>query len=95
MKTITEKDIKNIFVESWHSRLNALQEKHVDLKTDINVPNEGNIDVLSTGLKIIHKKSGFLYTVDTLGSDDIVLKSPQGKRFKITKQELESDYELG
>jgi hypothetical protein len=95
MKSLTEKDIKGILIEVWNSRLSVLHEKHVELKADIDVPNEGNVDVLSTGLKIIHKKSGFLYTVDALGSDSVVLKSPQGKRFKITKQELESDYELG
>lgn len=51
-------------------------------------------NVISNGLKIKHKKSGFLYTVASINIDDIELKTPEGTEFLIDKKTLENDYEI-
>ena len=95
MKDYTENDVRRLFAESWTSRIALLAEKTINLSTTADVPKEGEVEVLSKGLKVLHKKSGFLYTVDTIGSTGVVLKTPEGKKFEVSKSELEKEYELG
>ena len=51
-------------------------------------------NVLSPELKLRHKGSGLLYTIDSVGPRDAILRTPEGGTFLVDKDELEADYEL-
>jgi hypothetical protein len=50
--------------------------------------------VISPELKIIHKKSGIRYTIDSVGPRDCILRTPEGEKILVGKEEIESAYEL-
>ena len=51
-------------------------------------------DVLSKGLKIRHKKSGVMYTVQNVGYDDALLTTPDGKTIQLDKETIAKEYDL-
>ena len=50
-------------------------------------------DLVSTGFKVKHKKSGILYTVNKKKDDTVILKTPTQKKFQVSSDEFEEDYE--
>lgn len=91
MKTLSENDIIELFREEWDKKLR-------ELDAQLGMCFEGDtMDAkasISAGLKLKHKKSGLKYTVDSVGPSDVVLKNPEGKKFTIDQEELQSNYEL-
>lgn len=92
MKTLHEKDIIRLMKEEWSSKIAKLSEEvDITLKTKV----DGKVkNVLSPDLKIRHKKSQILYTVVSIGPQDIILKTPEGEDFLIDNEKLEDEYEL-
>lgn len=90
MKKLTERDVIKLIREEYDRQLTSVlgELDTVGFKGD----EEGNI--LSVGLKVRHEKSNLLYTVSSIGMDDIMLKTPEGEEFTVTRKELEKDYEL-
>ena len=82
----SNKKLLNIIREEYSSRLLEVYRTAVQdlLETDV-IDEFGNM-ILSPGLKIRHKKSGYEYTVDHVeGEGDesiVVLRSPESPRFK-------------
>ena len=69
------------------------EEFDIVFKDDVD--GDGNDELLvSKGLKVIHSKSGIRYTVYSVKGDDIVLRSPEGKRFMVHKDEFKGDYKV-
>ena len=92
MKNLTEEDVVRVMREEWHAKVMSLTEE-VDLSFKAKVDGEDK-EVISQDLKIRHKKSQLLYTVVSVGSKDIVLKTPEGEEFLLDKEQLEDEYEL-
>jgi hypothetical protein len=85
MKVLTEADVLRVMREEWGARLGALTELAATVSGE----------VISNELKVKHKVSGLRYTIDSIGRDDVVLRTPEGKHFLVDKQHLQSEYELG
>ncbi len=91
MRTLTEADVIRAFREEHAKRLAELA-KDVDVMFKTRDGKQQN--VLSAGLKLRHKKSGLLYTIDSVGSKDAILRTPEGKKFLVDAPELEQTYDL-
>ena len=60
-----------------------------------DVDNDGDQEPLvSAGLKVVHKDSGFRYTVDSISPRDVMLITPEGEKILVNKDEFEQDYRL-
>lgn len=91
-KPLNESDVIRIIREEW----NILREKATN---DLDVffkPNKGadEMNVISAELKVKHKKSGYRYTVDAVGTNSVVLRTPEGELIDIASGEFEKEYEL-
>jgi len=93
MKNLTESDIIRIFREEWELKVNRLSEE-IDVALKAKVGGKEEKHVISPELKILHKKSGIRYTVDSVSPKDCVLRTPEGKTFLVDAETLESEYEL-
>lgn len=92
MSTLKEEDILRVMREEWSKKVSALKEE-VDLVLKSKVDGKEK-DVVSSDLKVRHKKSQILYTVSSVGPQDIILKTPEGEEFLVDKDEFEEKYEL-
>ena len=92
-KALTRKDIVNVINEVWQKNV-MLLEKQIDIA--LTKPSkDGEKDLLiSPELKVLHKRSGIRYTVDSVSSKDVILRTPEGKKFLVHGDEFEEDYEL-
>jgi hypothetical protein len=91
MRTLTEADVVQAFREE-HARRLAELAKDVDVV--FGTKDGGQRNVLSSDLKLRHKKTGLLYTVDSVGTKDTIMRTPEGKKFLVHNGELEQEYEL-
>lgn len=92
MKKLTEADIIRLMREEWDAKVARLTEQ-------VDVVFKGKVDgkekpLIDVGLKVRHKESQFLYTVDSVSPRDAVLKTPEGKKFLVDKDTLEDEYEI-
>jgi hypothetical protein len=79
--------------EEWDRRVRSLSET-VDVTLNAKVGKGEEQTVISPELKIIHKKSGIRYTIDSVGPRDCILRTPEGEKILVGKEEIESAYEL-
>ena len=94
MKKLQESDVLRIMREEWQKKVKKLTEI-VDIELKTNVKKDGNDkQILSPELKVLHKKSGIRYTIDSVGSKDIILRTPENEKFLIDNEQLEADYQL-
>ena len=92
MKKLDEAEIIRTMREVWNSKVASLGEA-VDAVLKGKV--EGDMKTLiAPDLKLRHKESQLLYTVVSVGPRDVVLRTPEGKKFLVDAAELEKDYEL-
>lgn len=91
VKTLTEADVINAMREVHRERLAELAK---DIDVLLKTKDGGQQNALSAGLKLKHKKSGLLYTIDSVGPRDAILRAPEGKTFLVDQAELEKSYEL-
>lgn len=90
-KQIDEKTIVRIMREEWTSRKqNLLRETKDDEKEKTSLP----FDTVSIGLKIKHKETGILYTVNRVSPGAVTLRDPEGMFFVIPNASIEAEYEL-
>lgn len=92
MKKLTESDIIQMMREEWNDKLVALSEA-------VDAVMKGKLDgeektLIDPDLKLRHKKTQYLYTVDSVGPRDIVLKTPEGEKFLVDRDDLEANYEV-
>lgn len=92
MKKLEENDIIQMMREEWNAKVTALTEA-VDAVLKGKVDGEEKT-LLAPDLKLRHKKTQLLYTVVSVGPRDVVLRTPEGKKFLINSEEIEKDYEL-
>jgi len=88
---LSEHDIIQMMREEWDRKVAMLTE---DLDSEYTAPDGEKENLLSKGLKLKHKDSGLLYTVDSISPKDVTLRSPQNKIFTINNDVLEKEYVL-
>ena len=88
MKTLKEADIINLMREEWDKRIErVIHESKQPEKID-------DVEILSNGLKLLHKKSKIRYTVHSVSPRDAILVTPEGEKMLVDKNDLEKEYEL-
>ena len=95
MTILESKDVINIMREEWAARVQRLVEKTAELK--LNAPaakTDGKSLILAPELKVMHKTSGIRYTIDSVGLENVILRTPEDEKFLVDQKELESEYEL-
>ena len=92
MKQLRDADIIQMMREEWDAKLSALSES-VDAALSGKVDGKDKL-LLDPDLKLRHKKTKFLYTIVSVSPKDVILKTPEGKKFLVDKAELEANYEL-
>jgi len=85
---LDEKMLITLMREAYQKHLQNLQE------FDTSGFGDDKHTVLDVGLKIRHNKTNLLYTISQLGIDDIVLMTPDGEEFTVSRKELEKEYKL-
>lgn len=85
MRTLTERDVIAIMREEWDRRTQALAE---ELRVG------GDEGLVSAELKVVHKDTGTLYTVDSVSPRDVILRTPEGDKFIVNGEEFEAEYKL-
>lgn len=93
MRYLSEKDIIRIMNEEWQKKLSSLSEQ-VDGFFEVEANEKDKQSVISKGLKVMHKKSKIRYTVHTIGKQEVILLSPEKKKFALSADEFEKEYEL-
>jgi hypothetical protein len=93
MKELKQEDVIRIMREEWHKKVSLL-EKEIDVALEAELPKKGDTVVIAPELKVMHKKSGIRYTVQSVGPRDCILRTPEGETFLVDAQELESEYKL-
>lgn len=80
--------------EEWDARVNRLSEQ-INIVLNTDAAKDGKTDtIVSPELKLFHKNSGILYTVDSVGPRDVILRTPEGENFIVDKDDFEKNYEL-
>lgn len=92
MKTLKEKDVLRIIREEWNKKISKIKES-VEIAFDAKINGE-KTPLLSPGLKVMHTKSGIRYTVDSVGPNDVILRTPEDETFLVDKEQLEGEYHL-
>lgn len=107
MKKLEESDIIRIMREEWDAKVAALAEA-VEVALTGHVDGEETV-LISPGLKVWSKVTppdaeraasandsrGYLYTVHSVSPQGgVELKTPEGKIFPVSKDELEKSYML-
>ena len=91
MNVKTEKVLKNIIREEYKKRLVEVLSESVVIEADV-FDKRGN-QLLSPGLKVRHKESGYEYTVDSVKGDgddvEIKLRKPEIPRFDPPQSQAE------
>jgi hypothetical protein len=78
--------------EEWQKKVDSLSEQ-IDMVMNSKVGHDPK-DVLSPELKVKHKDSQIRYTICSVGPRDVILRTPEGEQFLVSKEELEAGYEL-
>jgi hypothetical protein len=82
----TEQKLLNLIREEYNNRLLQVFTESVQDLFEVDMVDEFGNTIITQGLKVRHKKSGYEYTVDHVeGKDDnmvVVLRSPESPRFK-------------
>ena len=97
MKTLKAEDVIRVMREEWDAGVKRLSEK-IDIVMNTKVDKEGAMPVIAPGTKVKHKKSGLLYTVQSVSPRDVILLPPDGEdeaKFLVDKAEFENSYHLG
>lgn len=94
MRNLTEADVIRVMREEWDKKVATLTET-VEIALNSKVGDGGGEQpILAPELKVMHKKSGIRYTVDSVGPRDIILRTPENDKFLVDKDTLEDEYEL-
>lgn len=93
MQKLDESVVLRVIREEWESRKAALKE---EMNTVYKPAGKGATPkhALSPGLKVKHKKTGMLCTIDAVGPTGVIMCKPEGAKFIVTSDSLEKDYEL-
>jgi len=92
VKPLTEADVLRVMREEWNAKVSHLAEQ-IDMVMVSKVGKKEG-EVLSPELKVKHKESNLRYTIDSVGPRDVILRTPEGEQFLVSKEQLEDEYRL-
>jgi hypothetical protein len=92
VKPLTEADVLRVMREEWNARVAHLTEQ-IDMVMNSKIGKKEG-EVLAPELKLKHKESMIRYTVTSVGPRDVILRTPEGENFLVSKEELEDSYIL-
>lgn len=87
---LTGKEVLQMIREAYDKKL-RLVEISLTQPTDDNPKGK---PVVGPELRLKHKKSGLIYTVNAVGHSQYELRTPEGEKFMVGRDELEKEYEL-
>lgn len=93
MRKLRDADIIRILREEWNLKRNRLAET-VDVLMHGKVDGKEKKSLLSPDLKLRHKGTQFLYTVVSVGPNNVIIKNPEGQQMIIDKEILEKEYAI-
>lgn len=89
-ETITGPEIVQMFREAIAKKMKLVEVSLVQTSDG----NPRGVNIVGKDLRLRHKKSGLIYTVDAVGHSQFVLRTPEGEKFQVSKREMETEYEL-
>lgn len=78
--------------EEWNAKVAHLAEQ-IDMVMTSKIGKQQG-EVLAPELKVKHKESQIRYTISSVGPRDVILRTPEGDEFIVSKETLEAEYEL-
>lgn len=87
---ISGKDILQMIREAYDKKLKLIE---ISLTQPTEADPKGK-PIVGKELRLKHKKSGLIYTVNSVGHSQYELRTPEGEKFTVTSDELEKEYEL-
>jgi hypothetical protein len=96
MKKLDDKTIVRIMKEEWQHRCNNVINE-IEAYIDVDEKDGKKDNVLSPGLKVRKMNEpgkGLLFTIVALSKESIVLKEPEGRKFVVSYDEFEKDYDI-
>lgn len=94
-KQVDDQTILRIMREEWTTRKSGLvTEVKLVAERESKKAEDISFDTVSIGLKIKHKESGVLYTVNQVSPGSVTLRSPEGALAVIPNASLEAEFEL-
>ncbi len=92
MQKLDESVVLRLLQEEWEKRKVSLRE---ELETTFKVKGEEIPQtIISPGLKVNHKKTGMLCTIDSVGLSGVIMKKPEGTKFVVSTEQFEKEFEL-
>lgn len=91
VKTLDAKMVIGLMREAWDKKVNGLV---AELNTHFKQADGEKKPTLSNGLKLRHKDSQLLYTVDSIGTKDVTLVTPEGHTIVVNHNTVNDQYEL-
>lgn len=88
---LTGNDVLQMIKEAYNEKLRRLVE--IDL-VQATSDNPKGKPIVGPELRLRHKKSGLIYTVNSVGHSQYELRTPEGECFTVGRDELENGYEL-
>ncbi len=89
-EVISGSDILQMIREAYDKKLKLVE-------ISLTQPTEDNPKgkpIVGPELRLKHKKSGLIYTVNAVGNSQYELRTPEDEMFVVGKDEMESEYEL-
>jgi len=93
VKPLTEADILRVMREEWNAKVSHLAEQ-IDMVMTSKIGKNQEAEVLAPELKVKHKESNLRYTISSVGPRDVILRTPEGELFLVSKEQLENEYRL-
>jgi len=90
MKNLTEVDIIEALRQVYNEKLTNIAQ---EIDVYLGGKKSANIKVIGPEFKVRHKKSKYLYTVDGIIDDKVILRTPELTIFEIDIDEFEKEYE--
>jgi len=91
MQVLNEEIFLRIMREEWNKRVKSLIIESAD---EAPIKAGGTDQMLSSGLKLVHKNSKLRYTISTIGPRSVILKNPEGEEFAVDSDTLEKEYSI-
>lgn len=92
---IDEAGVIALLRKETEQKLRRVVEKY-GMEGQLEKGSQGKADgtVVSPGLKLRRKKDNMLMTVDTIGTEQILMRTPKGELYQVLTKQLDDQFEL-
>ena len=89
-ETLSGNDVLQMIREAYSEKMRLVEIDLVQATSD----NPKGKPIVGPELRLRHKKSGLIYTVNSVGHSQYELRTPEGECFTVGRDELENGYSL-